>query len=178
MTPPGEVQTGAGEKATPANRDEIYGARLFVSDAAQALSDVRLACLLTGYAYELVITKAFGIPQEKQTIRVKLVMTSALAAVVAGYAARLPRIRPSGIDTAMGASVLNSALRGIAGGPSRNVPAAGVMVALAVLFPTIRHAIRSTATRASHDVHTAVHAAEARYGHPATSVAADRTSRP
>ena len=85
----------------------------------------------------------------------------------------------AGASTAMGASVLNSALRGIAGAPSRNIPAAGVVLGLAVLVPTIRHAIRSTATLASRDVHTAVHGAEARYGHhPATSVAADRTAGP
>jgi hypothetical protein len=40
MTTAGEVQTGAREEATAANRDELYGAHLFVSDVRHALADV------------------------------------------------------------------------------------------------------------------------------------------
>jgi hypothetical protein len=99
--------------------------------------------------------------------------------VLAGYAARLPRIRPSGVDTAIGGAVLNTALRGLAGPPSQNMPAAGVLIGLALLGHGIRRGIRSTETLASRDVHEVVHGAEARYGHhPTTSVAAERTAGP
>ena len=182
MTTPGEVQTGAREKATAPRRDELSGARLFVSDVRQTLFDVRVVFLLTDDAYGRVIAKAFGIPKEEQTVLVKLIVTSALATALGGYAARLriPLHRPSGVDVAIGGSVLNTALRGIAGAPSQHVPTAGVLAGLALLVGHgIRRGIRSTETVASRDVHEAAHVAEARYGHhPSTSVAADRTARP
>lgn len=179
MTTPGEVHTGTRAKATAANRDELYGTRLFVSDVRHALSDVRFAVLVTDEAYERVIAKVFGIPQEKQSLLVKLIMMSALATVLRGYAPRLPRICPSGVDTAIGGTVLNAALRGIAGAPVQNMPAAGVLIGFALLGHGIRVGIRSTAALSSRDVHKAVHTAEARYWHhPSTSVAADRTARP
>jgi hypothetical protein len=97
-------------------------------------------------------------------------------------ASRLRRIRPSGADTAIGGAVLHSALRGIAGAPSQKIPAAGVVVGLALLV----RGLRSAKTVSARDVHEAVHeaevlvhAAEARYGqHPATSVAADHSAGP
>lgn len=58
------------------------------------------------------------------------------------------------------------------------MPAAGVLIGLALLGHGIRHGLRSTEALTSRDVHAAVHGAEARYGHhPSTSVAADRTAR-
>jgi hypothetical protein len=178
MTTPGEVQTGAREKATAGDRDELFGARLFVSDVDRALSAVRVAFLLTDEAYGRVVARVFGIPKGKQTVLVKLIMTSALATVVGGYAPRLPRIRPSAVGTASGGAVLNTALRAIAGAPSQNMPAAGALIGLALLGHGIRRGIGSTATRTSREVHTAVHGAETRYGHHhSASVAADRTAR-
>ena len=70
MTTPGEVQTGARESATAADRDELFGARLFVSDVDRALADVRVAFLLTDDAYGRVVTRVFGIPKGKQTFLV------------------------------------------------------------------------------------------------------------
>jgi hypothetical protein len=179
MTTAGEVQTGAREEATAANRDELYGAHLLVSDVRHALADVRVAFLLTDTAYERVVAKMLGIPQGKQSVLVKLIVTSALAAVLGGYAARLPRIRPSGVDIVIGGSALNTALRGIAGAPSQGMPAAGVLIGLAMLGHGIRRGMRSAGALSSRDVHAAVLGAEVRYGHhPSTSVAADRTARP
>src|SRR5437763_2670987 len=147
MTTPGEVQTAAREKATAANRDELFGARLFVSDVDRALADVRVAFLLIDDACGRVIARVFGTPKGKQTLLVKLIMASALATVLAGYGSRLPRIRPSVADTASGGAVLNSALRAIAGEPSQNMPAAGMLIGLALLGRGIRRGIGSTATR-------------------------------
>jgi len=180
MTTPGEVQTGAREKATAADRDELFGARLFVSDVEGAVSAMRVALLLTDEAYGRAVARVFGIPKGKQTVLVKLIVTSALATVVGGYAPRLPRIRrPSAADTASGGAVLNTALRAIAGAPSQHMPAAGALIGLALLGHGIRRGIGSTATRTSREVHTAVHGAETRYGHhhPSASVAAGRTAR-
>jgi hypothetical protein len=176
MTTPGELQTGAREKATAADRDELFGARLFVSDVERAFSAVRVAFLLTDEAYGRLVTRVLGVPKGKQTVLVKLIMTSALATVVGGYASRVPRIRPSAVDAASGGAVLNTALRAIAGPPSQNIPAAGMLIGLALLGRGIRRGIGST----SRDVHMAVHGAETRYGHhrPSASVATDRTARP
>lgn len=92
----------------------------------RALFDARVAFLLTDDAYERVVAKAVGIPRREQTVLVELIATSALATTLAtvlgGYAARLPSIRPSGVDLAIGGSVLNSALRGIAGAPAQTCP--------------------------------------------------------
>jgi hypothetical protein len=179
MTTAGEVQTAAREKGTAARRDELFGARLLVSDVDRALADVRVAFLLIDDAYGRVIARVFGTPKGKQTVLVKLIMTSALATVLGGYASRLPRIRPSVVDTASGGAVLNTALRAIAGAPSQNMPAAGVLIGLALLGRGIRRGIGSTAAGTSREVHIAVHGAEHRYGHhPSASVAADRTARP
>ena len=180
MTTPGEVQTGARQSATAADRDELFGARLFVSDVDRALAAVRVAFLLTDEAYGRVVARLFGIPKGKQTVLVKLIMTSALVTVAGGYASRLPRIRPSAVDAASGGAVLNTALRGLAGAPSQNIPAAGMLIGLALLGHGIRRGIRSTAAGTSRDIHMAVHGAESRYGHhhPSASVAPDRTARP
>ena len=175
MTTPGEAHNGARGKATAADRDELFGARLFVSDVDRALADVRVAFLLTDDAYGRVVTRVFGIPKGKQTFLVKLIMASAVATVLGGYASRLPRIRVSAVDAASGGAVLNTALRAIAGAPSQNMPAAGVLIGLALVVRGIRRGIGST----SHELHAAVHGAETRYGHHTSApVAADRTGTP
>jgi hypothetical protein len=183
MTTAGEAQTGTREEATAPDRDELYGAYLLASDVRRALADVRVAFLLTDSAYEHVVAKMLGIPQGKQSVLVKLLVTSALATVLGGYAARhaarLSRLRPSGVDMVIGGSALNTALRGIAGAPSQEIPAAGALIGLAMLVHGIRRGMRSAAARSSRDVHAAVLGAEVRYGHhPSTSVAADRTAGP
>jgi hypothetical protein len=179
MTTAGEVQSGAREEATAPNREELHGAHLFVSDVRHALADVRVAFLLTDNAYEHVIAKMLGIPHGKQSALVKLMVTSALAAVLGGYAARLPRPRPSGVDMVISGSALNAALRGIAGAPSQGIPSAGLLIGVAMLGHGIRRGMRSAGARSSRDVHVAVLGAEVRYGnHPSTSVAADHTARP
>ncbi|MGZ6575620.1 MAG: hypothetical protein ACXVHJ_31965 [Solirubrobacteraceae bacterium] len=173
LATPAEVQTGLREMAA-ADGHEPGGVRLFVSDVGDALSDVRLAFLLTDEAYERLVAQVFGIPREKQTFLVKLILTGALVTVLEGLAPRPPRIRPSGADAAMGAAVLNTALRGIVGAPSRSMPAAGALIGFALLA----HSLRSAMTRSSHDLHALTHKAEARYGHhSAMSVATDRTAR-
>jgi hypothetical protein len=177
MTTAGEVEPDAREAATAANRDELYGAHLLASDVRRALADARVAFLLTDNAYERVVAKMLGIPQGKQSVPVKLVVTIALATVLGGYAARLPRIRPSGVDMVIGGSALNTALRGIAGAPSQGIPAAGALIGLAILGHGLRRGMRSAGAVSSRDVHTAVLGAEIRYGqHPSTPVAEDRTA--
>jgi hypothetical protein len=174
MTTPGDVQTGA--RATAGYDDELFGGRLFVSDVDRALAAVRVAFLLSDDAYGRLVARVFGIPKGKQTVLVKLIMTSALATVLGGYVSRLPRIRPSAVGTASGAAVLNTGLRAIAGGPSQNIPAAGMLIGLALLGRGMRGGIRSAARWTSRELETVAHEAETRYGHhPSGSVGATQT---
>lgn len=171
--PPAEAQAGARELATAPDGHEVGGARLFASDVADALSDARVALLLTDEAYERLVAQVFGVPRERQTFLVKLILTGVLVTVLEGLAPRPPRIRPSGADTAIGAAVLTTALRGIVGAPSRSMPAAGALIGFALLA----HSLRSAMTRSSRDLHALAHRAEARYGHHSSvSVATDRTA--
>jgi hypothetical protein len=161
-----------GARATATNGDQLAGARLFVSDVNHVADDARVAFALADDAWERVVARVFGIPRENQSLLVKMLMTGAAATVAGGYVPRLPRRRPSRVDAAMGGSVLNAAVRGLAGAPSRNIPAAGVLIALAMLA----RSIRAAAAGSTRDVQWLAHGAEARYGHhSATSVAVERT---
>lgn len=168
---PADVQTGARQTGTVANREQLAGARLFASDVEHVVCDARLAFLLVDHAWEGVLARVFGVPRENQSVLVKVLMTGALATVAGGYVARLPLTRPSSVDTAVGGSVLNATVRGLAGAPSRSIPAAGALITLAVLRRSIRSALAGPPR-------WLVHGAKDRYGHhPATSVADDRTAR-
>jgi hypothetical protein len=166
---PAEAQTARRTKATAAGGDELGGAHLLASDVAVALSDARLAFLLSDEAYERLVARLFGVPREQQSFLVKLVVAGALITVVGGLVPRLPQTRPSGTDAGIGAAVLNTAVRGIAGGPSQAIPAAGVLIGCALLARSLRSAV----ARSSRDVHALAHRSHARYRHhPARSVAA------
>jgi hypothetical protein len=159
-------------KATEADRGQFAGARLFVSDVHHVADDARVAFALADDAWERVVAMVFGIPREHQSLLVKLLVTGAAATVARGYVPRLPRTRPSRVDAAMGGSVLNAAVRGLAGAPSQNIPTAGVLIAVAMLA----RSIRSAAAGSTRDVQWLAHGAGARYGHrSAASVAAERT---
>src|SRR5262245_44866175 len=111
----------------PAAGHPLSGGRLFVADVERGTAGLGVAFKLADSAYEDLVARVFGIPREKQSLLVKLILTGAAANVLAGYAARLPRIHPSRTDTAMGLGVVNTALRGLAGAPSAAMPAAGVV---------------------------------------------------
>jgi hypothetical protein len=169
-----EVQSDAPENGKAADPDQVAGARLFVSDVEHAVDDARVAFRVADHAWELVLVRVFGVPRENQSVLVKMVLTGALATVAGSYAPRPHLTRPSRAGAAMGASVLNAAVRGLVGAPSRNIPAAGVLIGLAVMA----HSIRSAVAGSSREVQWLTHGAEARYGHhSATSAAADRMAR-
>jgi hypothetical protein len=170
---PIEAQAGAHKNGTAADGDHFAGARLFVSDVEHVVDDARIAYHLADRGWELVVARVFGVPREDQSVLVKVLLTGALATVAGGYVSRPHPALPSRGDTAMGASVLNAAVRGLAGAPSQTIPAAGALIGLAVLA----HSIRSAVAGSSRDVQRLTHGAEARYGHRSpTSVAADRTA--
>jgi hypothetical protein len=117
-------------------------ARLFFGDAAivvMLLNDVR----------HRTVTRVFGVSRDDSNLVTVLAIGSA-AVAVQGTAARvraLPR-HPSGSDSMIGAAVMREAALGIAGAPSRAVPAAGALLALALVGrssrPLLHGALRTT----------------------------------
>jgi hypothetical protein len=144
------------------DRSEVGGARLFASD-------VQLVLLATGEVRSRVLTGVFGIPRNQQSALVSVIAIGALA-TGARALVRLPRLglRPSLPDLGIGACLLNVAIRGIAGARSAEIPAAGALIAGAVLAHSLRPALRPLLRESVHDVEVLAHTAEHRYGHAST----------
>ena len=127
-------------------------ARLFFGDAA-------IVFLLLNDARHRVVARTFGTSRGDSNL-VTVVALGSAAVAVYGTATRLRSIRlyPSRANSAIGAAVLREAALGIAGEPSRAVPAAGALVAFALAGrssrPMVRRALRTT-QGAVHDVVTA-----------------------
>jgi len=117
-------------------------ARLFFGDAA-------IVFLLLNDVRHRTIARTFGTSRGDSNVVTVLALGSA-AVAVHGAAARLRTIprHPSGTDSVIGAAVVREAVLGIAGAPSRAVPAAGALVALALVGkssrPLLSGALRST----------------------------------
>jgi hypothetical protein len=117
-------------------------ARLFFGDAA-------IVVLLLNDVRHRTVTRVFGVSRDDSNLVTVLAIGSA-AVAVHGTAQRVRAIRryPSGADSVIGAAVLREAALGIAGEPSRAVPAVGALVALALVGtssrPMLRGAIRAT----------------------------------
>ncbi len=107
--------------------------------ATMLFVDVGVRSLLIGEARRRAVTRVFGIPAEGQSLLVTMILLGAAGTVVRGLTPRLPR--PSGTSAAMGGTLLNTTLRGIAGAPSRNVPLAGGLIAFALLSHSLRPAV-------------------------------------
>src|SRR6188472_3276311 len=107
------------------------------SVARMLFVDVGVRSLLAGEARRRAVTRVFGIPPDEQSLLVTLTLLGAAGAVARGLApGSLPR--PSRLQAAVGATVLNTTLRGIAGAPSATVPAAGGLIAFALLAHSLR----------------------------------------
>jgi hypothetical protein len=122
-------------------------------------TDVRVASLLLGETRRRTVTRVFGIPADDQSLLATAILTGAAASVL-GALARRPWSRPSGADAAMGGSVLNAALRGIAGEPSRTMPLAGGLIAVAVVGHSLRPAVVGSAREVrllAHETRAAFH---------------------
>jgi hypothetical protein len=114
--------------------------------------DMRVWSLLLGEARRRALTRAFGVPAEDQTFVVTVLLLGAGGAALAALVPR-PSLHPSGADAALGGSLVNAGLRGIAGAPSQTMPLAGGLIAFAV----IGHAIRPTVAEAVHDARAFTH---------------------
>jgi hypothetical protein len=121
------------------------------SVARMLFVDVGVRSLLAGEARRRAVTRLFGIPAEDQSLLVTMIVLGAAGTVVRGLAPRLPR--PSGTQAAIGGTLLNTTLRGIAGPPSATVPLAGGLIA----FALVSHSLRPTLAGAVRDVRALAH---------------------
>ena len=130
--------------------NEVSAARLSV--------DLRVWSMLMGEARRRALTRVFGVPGDEQSLLVTLALVGAGAAVLRGLVPH-PSLHPSGADAAIGGSLVNVALRGVAGTPSQAMPAAGALIALGV----IGHALRPAIAETIHDVQAFTHRAHSAF---------------
>ena len=125
-------------------------ARLFFGDAA-------IVFLLLNDARHCVVARTFGTSRSDSNL-VTVVALGSAAVAVHGTAARLRSIPryPSGAESAFGAAVLREAALGIAGAPSRAVPAAGALLGLVLVGRSSRPALRGVLRTTRESVHGAV----------------------
>ena len=109
------------------------------SVARMLFVDVGVRSLLLGEARRRAVTRVFGVAPEDQTLLVTLILVGAAGTVARGLAPALPR--PSRMHAAVGGTVANTALRGIAGAPAATVPLAGGLIAFALLSHSLRPAV-------------------------------------
>jgi hypothetical protein len=133
------------------------------SVARMLFVDVRVRSLLMGEARRRAVTRVVGIPAEDQSLLVTMIVLGAAGTVVRGLAPPLPR--PSGTHAAMGGTLLNTTLRGIAGPPSATVPLAGGLIAFALLSHSLRPAVVGTVREVRALAHGIGSALGVRYRH-------------
>jgi hypothetical protein len=121
--------------------------------------DVGVRSLLIGEARRRAVTRVFGIPPEDQSLLVTLILLGAAGTVARGLAPG-PLPRPSRTHAAVGGTLVNTTLRGIAGPPSATVPLAGGLIAFALLS----HSLRPTVAGAIHEVRAFAHGIGTAFG--------------
>jgi hypothetical protein len=150
--------TAAPEQQTmPSNAGDVHGATLL-------FVDMRVRSLLMHHARRAAVTRVFGVPRADQSFLATMILIGAVAAVLRDLTPR-PWPQTTGAEARIGASLVNVAFRGIAGAPSRNMPLAGGMIAVALLSHSLRPAVAGSAR----EIRALTHAVRAsfggRYGH-------------
>ena len=125
---------------TAFDRDDIGVARA-------AFVDVRVRSLLVGEVRRRVVTRTLGVPGKDQSFLVTCILLGAAATMLRKLVVR-PLPHGSRGDAAIGGAVVNAALCGVAGSPSRAMPLAGGLMAVAVLS----HSFRPTLVGAVHEI--------------------------
>jgi hypothetical protein len=113
-------------------------ARLFFGDAA-------IVFMLLNDARHKTVARVFGVSRDDSNL-ITIVAIGSAAVAVHATAERLSSVRryPSRSDGMIGAAVFREAALGIAGEPSRAVPAAGALLALALVGKSSRPLVRRT----------------------------------
>ena len=126
-------------------------------------ADMRVWALLLGEARRRTLTRLYGVPSDQQSFLVTVALLGAGGAVLAGLVPH-PSLHATRTDAAIGGTLVNATLRGVAGAPSQTMPLAGALIAFAI----IGHALRPAVAGTIHDVEVFTHrmrsAFTARYG--------------
>jgi hypothetical protein len=120
--------------------------------------DVRMRSLLLGEARKRAVTRAFGTPRGEQSFLVTALLIGAAATALRDLAPRPPR--PSRAGAAIGGTLVNTALRGLAGEPSAAMPLAGALIA----FGLLSNSIRPTIVGSAHEVRQLTRELRAAFG--------------
>jgi hypothetical protein len=128
------------------------------SVARMLFVDVGVRSLLLGEARRRAVTRVFGVPASEQSLLVTMLLLGAAGTVVRGLAPALPR--PSRTHAAVGGTVANTALRGIAGAPSATVPLAGGLI----VFALVSHSLRPAVAGALHEARAFAHGIGTAFG--------------
>src|SRR3954470_400620 len=127
----GDSMTGVrDEHSLPLNSGDAHGATLL-------FVDMRLRSLMLRHARQGAVTRVFGVPRADQSFLATMILLAAVAAVLRDLAPR-PWPQATAAEARIGASLVNVAFRGLAGAPSRNMPLAGALIALAVVSHSVR----------------------------------------
>ena len=117
-----------------------------VAGAGQFFVDRRVEALLLGEARRRVFTRRFGIPGDKQSLLVTMILAGSAATALGSWLAR-PLPRPSGVDAAIGGAVLNATF-GAMTGATRSAPLAGALITFAVVAHALRPVMAGSARKA------------------------------
>jgi hypothetical protein len=121
--------------------------------------DLRVRSLLFGEARKRAVTRAFGTPRDEQSFLVTALLLGAAATALRDLAPR-PLPRPSRTGAALGGTLVNTALRGLAGEPSAAMPLAGALIA----FGLLSNSIRPTIVGSAHEVRQLTRELRAAFG--------------
>ena len=99
--------------------------------------DARVVSLFLAEGRRRAVTRVFGLPRDEQSVLVTLILAGAAATVLREVIPR-PRSPLTRKNAAIGGSVLNAALDGIGGAPSRDIPLAGALIGLALVAHSLR----------------------------------------
>ena len=109
--------------------------------------DLGVRSLLLGEARKRALTRTFGTPRDEQSRLVTALLLLAAASALRDLApGRLPR--PSRAGAALGGTLVNASLRGLAGEPSAAMPLAGVLIA----FGLVSHSMRPMIVGSAHEI--------------------------
>jgi hypothetical protein len=99
--------------------------------------DARVVSLFLADGRRRAVTRVFGLPRDQQSFLVTLILAGAAATVLQEFVPR-PRSPLTRKNAAIGGSVLNAALDGIGGPPTRDIRLAGAVIGLALVAHSLR----------------------------------------
>ena len=155
----GPMRAATASPAEPRLAHELHGNRLL-------LTDIRTGYLLINRARRLAIARLFGVGKDDEYI-LTLIAVILVAQAAHDQLQKLTKgaISPGGLDATFGFISFRELLCRVAGPASRNAPALGTLLAIAVLGGAVSPAIRKSARGVRNGAHRIDAAFHRRYGY-------------